>query len=126
MMSTAFRTFSTEKCPNHYVSDDTSVVLRISLDDFYASVTDFTISDEEALKYMTFAAKMAMVRFKDEEEMLDFKGDFQAALAFIQKLDDVDARDARFQGCSCLHPETGRCRRQRRGAPGKRARILRW
>ena len=97
MVSTAFRTFSTEKCPNHYVSDDTSVVPRISLDDFYASVTDFTISDEEALKYMTFAAKMAMVRFKDEEEMLDFKGDFQAALAFIQKLDDVDV--SKLQKC---------------------------
>ena len=63
---------------------------RISLDDFYASVTDFKLSDEEALRYMTFAAKMAMVSFKDQEEMLDFKGDFQAALAFIQKLDDVD------------------------------------
>ena len=56
---------------------------RISLDEFYASLTDFKITDDEALEYMTFAAKQAMVSFKDQEEMLSFKGDFQAALAFI-------------------------------------------
>ena len=33
-----------------------------------------------------------MVTFKDQEEMLSFKGDFQAALAFIQKLDEVDIK----------------------------------
>ena len=33
-----------------------------------------------------------MVKFKDQEEMLSFKGDFQAALAFIQKLDEVDIK----------------------------------
>ena len=53
-----------------------SKVPRISLDNFYASVTDFTITDEEALEYMNFAAKQAMVSFKDQEEMLSFKGDF--------------------------------------------------
>ena len=41
---------------------------------------------------MKFASKMAMVTFKDEEEMMSFKGDFQAALAFIQKLDEVDVK----------------------------------
>ena len=72
--------------------DDLSNVPRISLDEFYASLTEFTITDDEALEYMNFAAKQAMVSFKDQEEMLSFKGDFQAALAFIQKLDDVDVK----------------------------------
>ena len=47
---------------------------------------------------MTFASKLAMVTFKDQEEMLSFKGDFQAALAFIQKLDDVDVKGVRPLG----------------------------
>ena len=41
---------------------------------------------------MTFAARMAMVKFKDEEEMLSFKNDFNAALSFIGKLDEVDVK----------------------------------
>mmetsp|Transcript_356 Transcript_356/g.478 ORF Transcript_356/g.478 Transcript_356/m.478 type:complete len:81 (+) Transcript_356:303-545(+) len=41
---------------------------------------------------MTFSAKMAMVDFKDQSEMMSFKSDFQAALAFIQKLDEVDVK----------------------------------
>ena len=53
-------------------------------------MSDFALSDEKALKYMHFAAKLAVIRFKDDEEMLQFKGDFQAALAFIGKLDEVD------------------------------------
>ena len=73
--------------------DDISEVPRISLDEFYSSISDHTLSDEEALQYMTFSAKMSMVKFKDEEEMLSFKGDFQAALAFIQKLDEIDVRE---------------------------------
>ena len=39
---------------------------------------------------MSFSAKLAMVTFKDQQEMMSFKSDFQAALAFIQKLDEVD------------------------------------
>eukprot|EP00353_Schmidingerella_taraikaensis_P013410 CAMPEP_0185587254 /NCGR_PEP_ID=MMETSP0434-20130131/48235_1 /TAXON_ID=626734 ORGANISM="Favella taraikaensis, Strain Fe Narragansett Bay" /NCGR_SAMPLE_ID=MMETSP0434 /ASSEMBLY_ACC=CAM_ASM_000379 /LENGTH=60 /DNA_ID=CAMNT_0028208995 /DNA_START=212 /DNA_END=394 /DNA_ORIENTATION=+ len=35
---------------------------------------------------------MSMVSFKDEAELLSFKGDFQAALAFIGKLDEVDTK----------------------------------
>ena len=35
---------------------------------------------------------MAMVSFKDDDEMLSFKADFTAALAFIGKLDDVDTK----------------------------------
>ena len=65
---------------------------RISLEEFYSTVENFKLTDEEALNYMNFAAKMAMVTFKDQEEMLSFKGDFQAALAFIQKLDEVDVK----------------------------------
>ena len=80
------RVFSSSRSDDGEVGhghDDLSNVPRISLDKFYASVTDFTITDEEALEYMNFAAKQAMVSFKDQEEMLSFKGDFQAALAFI-------------------------------------------
>merc|ERR1719384_1100979 len=81
-----------ERDENWNKHDDTTQVPRVCLDDFYASVTDFTISDAEALEYMNFAAKQAMVSFKDQEEMMSFKGDFQAALAFIQKLDEVDVK----------------------------------
>jgi Asp-tRNA(Asn)/Glu-tRNA(Gln) amidotransferase C subunit len=41
---------------------------------------------------MRFSAQMAMVSFKDDDEMLSFKADFTAALAFIGKLDDVDTK----------------------------------
>ena len=54
-----------ERPANFYEHDDVSNVPRICLDDFYESVTDFKISDEEALEYMTFAAEQAMVSFKD-------------------------------------------------------------
>ena len=47
------------------VSDDLSQVPRISLEEFYSTVENFKLSDEEALSYMNFAAKMAMVTFKD-------------------------------------------------------------
>ena len=73
-----------------------SAVPRISLEEFYSTVADFTISDEDALEYMTFASKLAMVSFKDEDELMSFKGDFQAALAFIQKLDEVDVSTSKF------------------------------
>ena len=56
--------------------DNLENVPRISLDEFYSSLTDITITDNEALEYMTFAAKQAMVTFKDQDEMLSFKGDF--------------------------------------------------
>ena len=83
------RTFTTSVAEQ---SDDISKVPRISLEEFYSTVEGYTLSDEEALEYMTFAAKMAMVTFKDQEEMMSFKGDFNAALAFIQKLDEVDVK----------------------------------
>ena len=73
-------------------SDDHTQVPRISLDDFYSTVGDFAITDEKALEYMTYSSKQAMVSFKDQEEMMSFKNDFQAALAFIQKLDEVDVK----------------------------------
>ena len=63
---------------------------RFSLEKFYSSIAEIKLTEAEALEYMKFSAKMAMVSFKDEEELLSFKGDFQAALAFIQKLDEVD------------------------------------
>ena len=48
------------------------------------------LTDEKALEYMTFASRLANVSFKDDAEMLSFKADFSAALAFITKLDEVD------------------------------------
>lgn len=64
----------------------------LSLDDFYSELTEFKLTDEDAISYMTFAAKNACVKFDTTEEMLQFKGDFQAALAFIGKLDEVDVK----------------------------------
>ena len=55
-------------------------------------MADVSLTDEQALEYMTFAARMAMVTFKDEDEMLSFKNDFNAALSFIGKLDEVDIK----------------------------------
>jgi aspartyl/glutamyl-tRNA(Asn/Gln) amidotransferase C subunit len=65
---------------------------RISLDEFYESLTHFTLTDEEALEYMKFSAKMARVSFRSDNEMLSFKADFTAALAFIGQLDEVDVK----------------------------------
>ena len=48
------------------------------------------LTDEVAMDYMNFAARMGNVSFKDDAEMLSFKTDFSAALSFIQKLDEVD------------------------------------
>ena len=48
------------------------------------------LTDEQALEYMHFAARLSTFRFKTDEEMLQFKADFQAALAFIDKLEEVD------------------------------------
>ena len=41
---------------------------------------------------MEFGAKLAMVTFKDEAEMMSFKNDFSAALGFLDKLDEVDVK----------------------------------
>jgi len=41
---------------------------------------------------MHMAADLSLIRFKDEEEMLQYKNDFQSALLFIKKLDEVDVR----------------------------------
>lgn len=54
-----------------------------SLDEFYSDLIQFELSDEDALNYMKFAAKLACINFGTQEEMLRFKGDFQASLAFI-------------------------------------------
>ena len=78
------------KSADHDISDDLSKMPRLCLEDFYATVADFTLTDEEAMDYMKYSSKMAMVSFKDEDELMSFKVDFQAALAFIQKLDEVD------------------------------------
>jgi hypothetical protein len=64
----------------------------ISLDAFYENLTSFTLTDAEAMQYMTFAAKMARIRFASDAEMLSLKADFQCALAFIGKLEEVDVK----------------------------------
>lgn len=78
-----------------YDDDDPSKTKapKISLEQFYDNVAHTTMDEEVALKYMTFAAKLALVSFKDQEEMLSFKNDFNAALAFIGKLDEIDVSD---------------------------------
>ena len=64
-------------------SDDLSEVNAISLERFYSSVAHITFSDKEALEFMAYAAKISMFKFNSSDEMLSFKADFQAALAFI-------------------------------------------
>ena len=78
-----------DDCENY---DESKEYERISLDNFYASLADFKLTDKQALEYMTFGAKMSCVRFKTEAEMLAFKGDFVAALSFVSKLDEVDVK----------------------------------
>ena len=48
------------------------------------------LTDDQALEYMHFAAKLAQLEFKNEEEMLTAKDEFVSALAFIDKLEEVD------------------------------------
>ena len=71
-------------------SDDLSKMELVSLEKFYASVSQKTLTDDQALEYMHFAAKLAQLEFKDEEEMLTAKDEFVSALAFIDKLEEVD------------------------------------
>ena len=73
-------------------SDDLSLRPIIKLDEFYADCPEVTMTDEEALKCMNFAADLAMVSFKDDKEKLDFKGAFVACLTFLNKLDEVDVK----------------------------------
>ena len=86
------RRFSAATDPAWNQSDDISQVPRFSLDAFYEDGTFLELTDEEAFNYMTFSANLAMVSFKDDAEMMSFKNDFQAALGFITKLDEVDTK----------------------------------
>ena len=73
-------------------SDDLGQVQSFSLDAFYMDTKAVPLTDEEAKKYMDFGAKLAMVSFKDDAEMMSFKNDFSAALGFLDKLDEVDVK----------------------------------
>ena len=73
-------------------SDDLSQVPRFSLDEFYVSNDTAPLTDEQAKTYMDFGAKLAMVSFKDDDEVMSFKSDFSAALGFLDKLDEVDVK----------------------------------
>ena len=66
---------------------------RLSLDKFFSAQKDpsYQLTDEKALEYMRMAADLSLIsRFKDETELLQYKNDFQAALLFIKKLDEVE------------------------------------
>ena len=78
--------------PNFDKSDDLSTRPVLELDKFYSQMLDVKLSDEKALEYMTFAAKLAQVNFKNQEEMLSFRNDFNQALKFITILDGVDVK----------------------------------
>ena len=73
-------------------SDDLSKQELVSLEKFYASVAQKNLTDDQALEYMHFAAKLAQLEFKDEAEMLTAKDEFVSALAFIDKLEEVDVK----------------------------------
>ena len=64
----------------------------LELDKFYSQMLDVVITDEQALTYMTYASKLAQVEFKDQEELLSFRNDFNAALQFISILETVDVK----------------------------------
>lgn len=40
------------------------------------------------------AADLSLIKFDNENEMLTFKNDFQSALLFIKKIEEVDVRIA--------------------------------
>lgn len=65
---------------------------KLSLDKFFSTKSDpnYELTDETALKYMKLSAELSLIRFKDEKEMLQYKDDFQAALLFIKKLEEVN------------------------------------
>ena len=63
------------------------------MDKFFSEHKDpqYQLSDEKPLEYMRMAADLSLIsRFKDEAELLQYKNDFQAALLFIKKLDEVE------------------------------------
>lgn len=52
---------------------------RLSLDEFFSKSKnpEYTLSDEKAMSYMQMAADLSLIsRFKDREEMLQYKNDF--------------------------------------------------
>ena len=65
-----------KKDANFDQSDDLSARPVLELDKFYSLMLEVELSDEKALEYMTFAAKLAQVNFKDQEELLSFRNDF--------------------------------------------------
>ena len=52
---------------------------RLSLDRFFSEQKDpsYQLTDEKALEYMRMAADLSLIsRFKNEEELLQYKNDF--------------------------------------------------
>lgn len=63
---------------------------QLSLDEFFSNTQQYSLSDEKALQYMKMAADLSLIRFKDQDELLRYKNDFQSALLFIRKLEEVN------------------------------------
>ena len=55
-------------------------------------MNDVKLDDEKALEYMSFAARISNITFKDDAELLSFRNDFNQALKFISILDTVDIK----------------------------------
>ena len=78
---------------NWSVSDDLAERPLIEIDKFYEQMNDAEdLTDDQAFEYMTFGAKLAQIKFKDEAELLSYRNDFDAALKFISILDNVDTK----------------------------------
>merc|ERR1711920_234041 len=92
MIAAQQRRFSSFGVRQSEESDDLSVRNKIKLDDFYADCPQVVLSDKQALEYMNFAAELACVSFKDDQEKLEFKDAFVACLTFLNKLDEVDVK----------------------------------
>ena len=64
---------------------------------------------------MKMAAELSLIsRFKDQEEMLQYKNDFQAALLFIKKLEEVHIPKGTEPLCNVLEFYGGNEEKMRR------------
>ena len=79
------------KSPGWNESDDLTKIPVFHINDFLTNQQE-ELSDEVALKYLNYAAKSSMLSFKDDEELLSYKNDFNQALSFINKIEEVDVK----------------------------------
>jgi hypothetical protein len=95
-----------------------STSVRLSLDEFFSSsIPGYTLPDQRALEYMKMAAELSLIsRFRDEAEMLQYKNDFQAALLFIKKLEEVSIPQDTEPLCNVLEFYGGNEEKMRRSS----------